>query len=172
MSLNHLHRLSMGSMPGDLHKAMPASLLILLLSVLKGDALSQNLSCGGSLPAARYWPHIIDDLPVARPDKANGLWSAYSSRAWVACRPKPVILRSSCCPGPDSGIGRAIHSVCKHLHTAGDWSACVLQGACQPKLVILRRCYYPGADSSVGNAIHNACLHLQGQQANSSEHGV
>jgi len=124
-------------MPSDLDKTMPASLLILLLSVLQGNALPRNLSCGGSLPAARYWPNIIDDFPVARPDQANGLWSAYSSRAWVACRPKPVILRSSCCPGPDSGIGRAIHSVCKHLHTGGDWLARVLQGACQPTPVSL-----------------------------------
>jgi len=149
-------------MPSDLDETMPASLLILLLSVLQGNALPCSLSCGGSSPAARYWPNIIDDLPVARPDQANGLWSAYSSRAWVACWPKPVILRSSCCPGPDPGIGRAIHSVCKHLHTAGDWLAHVLQGACQLTPDILRRCYYPGPGSSVDHAIHSACQHLQG----------
>ena len=81
----------------------------------KHNRYSVLLLCGESLEATGYGANIIDDLSMAGPDQAYGLWSAYPSRARVPCRPKPVILRSSRCPGPDASICGAIYCVGKHL---------------------------------------------------------
>ena len=56
--------------------------------------------------STRHRAIVVDDLTVAGPDEAYGLWRAYAGTPRVPGRPKPVVLGRTCRAGQGAGFGQ------------------------------------------------------------------
>mmetsp|Transcript_53628 Transcript_53628/g.143433 ORF Transcript_53628/g.143433 Transcript_53628/m.143433 type:complete len:342 (-) Transcript_53628:796-1821(-) len=63
------------------------------------------------LPTSWDLAVILNDLSVARPHQLDGVRTPNACATWVACRAKPVVLRSARGPSTDPRVGRAVHGV-------------------------------------------------------------
>ena len=59
-----------------------------------------------------HWADIIDDLTMARPHQADGLWGTDAGCTRVAGRAKPVILGGTCSSRTDVMHVLGVRSMC------------------------------------------------------------
>lgn len=62
----------------------------------------------------RHRPIVGDDLTVAGPHQADGLWGANPCTARVACWPKPMVLRRASGACTQAGVRGAIDGAAQH----------------------------------------------------------